>query len=281
MNSMILSQILIIEKDGLVAFDIFFIILFALAISSFLNVLIYRLPLNISLINPKRSRCTSCEEVIPWYHNIPILSYLLLRGKCSNCKSSISLQYPIIEILSTCITFILFQQLGLSYEFYFITLIVYILIVLSYIDIRYKAVPTILLIVLTSITILYLFLFKKENISIFFMFAGAIVIIELFVTYYIQNIKSKITQNDLLKEQKAIGEGDIPIIALLGGLLGLKFGIVAIFLSAILAIIPSVLNIVLKKETETPFIPFLSLGFIITYTNENNIQKILEGLNIL
>jgi leader peptidase (prepilin peptidase)/N-methyltransferase len=245
-------------------FEAFSIIIVSLIIGSFLNVLIYRLPLNISLLNPKRSSCPLCKCTIKWYENIPVLSYIFLKAKCSSCSAPISILYPIVEVLTVLITYILYLQLGLNQEFYFLALIVYFLIVLSFIDLKYKAVPTLLLILLTTITLSYLLTNKIENFSIYFIFAGGIITIELFVTYYIQNIKASILKDDSLKEQKAIGEGDIPIIAIIGGILGLKFGIIAIFLSAILAIIPAILNIILKKEIETPFIPFLSLGFLIT-----------------
>jgi len=262
-------------------FNLFIVILLSLTFGSFLNVLIYRLPINLSLINPKRSICPSCNNIIKWYDNIPIISFVFLKGKCSNCNNKISFLYPLVELITVGITVAVYLQLGLNQDFYYITSICYCLIILSFIDFKYKAVPSSLLVLITIITLAYLLTNKIENFSDFFAFAGAIFIIDLFVTYYIQNIKANILKNDSLKSQKAIGEGDIPIIACIGGILGLQFGIVAIFISAILAIIPSVLNIILKKEIETPFIPFLSLGFIITYTNTDTIQKILEGLNIV
>lgn len=277
---MISFLILIIEKDGLVVFNTVSIILIGLVIGSFLNVLIYRLPLNISLFNPKRSHCTKCKEIIPWYFNIPFFSYLYLKGKCHNCNEHISLSYPTVEIITSFLTYILFMQIGLSYELYFLLCITYILIILSFIDFEYKAVPTSLLLLLMLITIAYLSLYNINSLSIFFIFIGGIVTIDFFVTFYIQNIKAVILKQDILKEQRAIGEGDIPIIGMIGGILSFEFGVVAVFLSAVLAIIPSLINKVLKKEIETPFIPFLSLGFIITYTNKNNIQNILEGLNL-
>ena len=261
-------------------FNTLSIIIIGLVIGSFLNVLIYRLPLNISLFNPKRSHCTKCKIIIPWYYNIPLFSYLCLKGKCHNCSGHISLSYPIVEIFTSLITYILYIQLGLSYELYFLLCITYILITLSFIDFEYKAVPTSLLLILMLITISYLSWYNISTLSIFFIFIGGIVTIDFFVTFYIQNIKAVILKQDILKEQRAIGEGDIPIIGMIGGILGLEFGVVAVFLSAVLAIIPSLINKVLKKEIETPFIPFLSLGFIITYTNKNNIQNILEGLNL-
>ena len=69
-----------------------------LAVGSFLNVIIYRLPNNKSIVKP-RSKCTGCDTQISWYDNIPLLSYVLLFGKCRNCKTSISVRYPIIELL--------------------------------------------------------------------------------------------------------------------------------------------------------------------------------------
>jgi len=98
-----------------------------------------------------------------------------------------------------------------------------------------------------------------------FIFAGAFIILDFILTFYIQNIKAKLTKNDDLKEQKALGEGDIPIVFVIGMLLGLKAGFFAIFLGALCAIIPSIYNILFKKEIETPFIPYLSLGFFIEF----------------
>jgi len=266
-------------KDDLVGFDTI-VIIFALIIGSFLNVVIYRLPQNISLFDPKRSVCPNCSKIIAWYENIPVVSYLIIRGKCTACHTPISLKYPFVEIITALVTYLLFIKLGVTYEFYFICIICYFLIVLSFIDLKYKAVPYSLLVILTFFTLIYLYLYKFENISYFFIFAGAIFIIDFFVTYYIQHIKSYFLKNDSLKNQKALGEGDIPIIAIIGGVLGLQFGLFTIFLSASLAIIPSIINIVWKKEIETAFIPYLTLGFFITYINQSSIYRILEGIQL-
>jgi leader peptidase (prepilin peptidase)/N-methyltransferase len=124
----------------------------------------------------------------------------------------------------------------------------------------------------------YILNYKFENITTLLIFAGGIVILELFVTFYIQNIKSKILKDDSLKIQRAIGEGDIPIIAIIGGILGIQLGIVAIFLSSIFAIIPSLINTFIKKEIETPFIPFLSLGLFVIYINDTYFINLLQGI---
>lgn len=281
MSLMISSQIFIKEKDDLVEFNTIIIIFISLILGSFLNMLIYRLPLQINLLNPKRSICPSCKTIIKWYENIPLFSYIFLQAKCSNCKVKIPFSYFLVELLTPIITILLYNKLGLTTEFYIICFIFYLLILLSFIDLQYKAVPDYLLILLLTITLLYLGLYKIENYSYFFIFAGAIVIIEMFVTYYIQNIKSSLLKDESLRNQKALGDGDIPIFAIIGGVLGFNLGISAILLSAIFAIIPSIINIILKKDIETPFIPYLTLGFFITYIFKIDIVKNLAGIMVI
>jgi leader peptidase (prepilin peptidase)/N-methyltransferase len=104
---------------------------------------------------------------------------------------------------------------------------------------------------------------------------GAFVLLNFVLTFYIQNIKSKITKNDNLRTQTALGEGDIPIVAIIGGLLGIKLSIFAVFIASITALIPSIYNIIKKDDIETPFIPFLVLGLFITYIFENQIDTIV------
>ena len=242
-----------------------FSFIFGACIGSFLNVLILKLPLNESLLSSKRSKCPSCNHIIYWYHNIPLLSYIFLKAKCSYCKEKISFQYFLVEILSAIITLVLFLKLGLSYEFIFMSLLSYVLIVLSFIDLKYKAVPDYLLL------IAFLLSFFSTNLSIFdsfknaFLFAGALVLLNFVITFYIQNIKSRLLKDESLKTQEALGEGDIPIIAMIGVVLGVSSGVIAIFLAAFFAIIPSIYSNLVKKDIQTPFIPYLVLGFFTEY----------------
>ncbi|MEA3384466.1 MAG: prepilin peptidase [Campylobacterota bacterium] len=248
--------------------------LIGLIFGSFFNMLIYRLPLGVSLLNPKRSICPNCNYQLKWYENIPLFSYLFLKGKCSNCSKEISIFYPTVELLTALVTLLLFIKIGLNIEFLITTLLFYILIILSFIDLRYKAVPDYLLIIV-FICALFIPHFSFYNALVF---AGGFVLLELFVTFYIQNIKSRILKDDSLKTQRAMGEGDIPIAAVIGGLLGIKLGIVAIFLASIFAIIPSLINSFIKKDIETPFIPYLSLGLFAVFVFDENIKNILGGI---
>jgi leader peptidase (prepilin peptidase) / N-methyltransferase len=98
-----------------------------------------------------------------------------------------------------------------------------------------------------------------------FLFSGAFVLLNFVITFYIQNIKSKLLKDESLKTQEALGEGDIPIIAMLGIMLGVSGGLFAIFLAAIFAIIPAIYSNFVKKDIQTPFIPYLVLGFFTEY----------------
>ncbi len=249
------------EREDLEVFSF----IFGLCIGSFLNVLIIKLPKNESIFTKDRSKCPSCNHLIFWYHNIPLFSYLYLKAKCSYCGAKISFQYFLVELLSAIITLALFIKLGLNQEFIFMCLLSYVLIMLSFIDLKYKAVPDYLLL------IVFILSFSATNFSIIdsfrnaFLFSGAFVLLNFIITFYIQNIKSRILKDENLKTQEALGVGDIPIIALIGIILGVNSGLVAIFLAAFFAIIPAIYSNFVKKDIQTPFIPYLVLGFFTEY----------------
>jgi leader peptidase (prepilin peptidase)/N-methyltransferase len=152
---------------------------------------------------------------------------------------------------------------------FFIVLIFILLISLSFIDIKHKAVPDYLLVFLVIVG----FLTPSFSIQTALIFAGAFSLLELFVTTYIHNIKAKFV--DIPSDQKSLGEGDIPVIAVIGGILGIKLGVVAIFLSAIVAIFPALYSQFAKQEIETPFIPYLTIGFTLAYFFESYIVRII------
>lgn len=242
---------------------------------SFLNVLILKLPLNQTLFY-KRSRCPKCKHTIFWYHNIPLLSYIFLKAKCFYCKSKISFSYFLIELITALLTLFLYLKLGLTKEFIIMSLFSYILIVLSFIDLKYKVVPDYLLL------IVFIFAFFVSDFPIIeafrnaFLFAGALVLLNFIISFYIQNIKSRILKDESLKNQQALGEGDIPIIASIGIILGVNSGLIAIFLAAFFAIIPSIYTNLVKKDIQTAFIPYLVLGFLTEYFF--NLELYIKGL---
>ena len=241
------------------------VFLVGLVFGSFLNVLIYRLPLGISLLKPIGSACPHCNYKIKWYENIPVFSYLFLKGRCSSCSDSISKSYPIVELITAAVTLMLYSNFWIGWDMIITISLFYVLIVLSFIDLKYRAVPDYLLIIVVVLAILV------GDIINILLFTGGFVLLELAITFYIQNIKAKITQNKELENQRALGEGDMPIVGVIGGLLGVQLGITAIFLAAVLALLPAIYNLYSKKEIETAFIPFLSLGLLVTLFSRINL----------
>lgn len=242
-------------------YDYILIFIIGACIGSFLNVVIYRTPRELSIITP-RSSCITCKNIIPWYNNIPIFSYFLLKGKCSNCKTPYSIRYPIVEFITAVIFTIIFFKFGKNLLSIYYCIYFSLLIVLSFIDFEFKAVPSSILV----LTFLSSFLLSSDIISSLkdgAIVAGSIYLLNFLLTYYIQNIKSKILKDESLKNQVALGEGDIPIFATFGIILSLQGAFSAVFLAAIFAIIPSIINKLIKKDIQTPFIPYLSLGIFV------------------
>jgi leader peptidase (prepilin peptidase)/N-methyltransferase len=173
--------------------------------------------------------------------------------------------YFIVELISAILTTALYFKLGFSQDFFLMIILSYVLIVLSFIDFKYKAVPDYLLLLVLVLSFFATNFSIIESFKNAFLFSGAVVLLNFVVTFYIQNIKSRILKDETLKEQVALGEGDIPIIAMIAVILGATGGVFAIFLGAFFAIIPSIYSNILKKDIQTPFIPYLVLGFLTEY----------------
>jgi len=124
-----------------------FIFLFGLAIGSFLNVCIYRIPREaLSIHSPRRSFCSECSEPISPYDNIPVLSYLLLRGKCRRCRATISILYPLVELATAGIFLFLFYRFGLTLEFLLALVFISVLLPISVIDAQHYIIPNTLIV---------------------------------------------------------------------------------------------------------------------------------------
>ena len=173
--------------------------------------------------------------------------------------------YFIVELISAILTTALYSKLGFSQEFFLMIILSYVLIVLSFIDFKYKAVPDYLLLLVLVLSFFATNFSIIESFKNAFLFSGAFVLLNFIITFYIQNIKSRILKDDSLKVQEALGEGDIPIIAMIGIILGVTSGMFGIFLAAFFAIIPAIYSNFVKKDIQTPFIPYLVLGFFTEY----------------
>jgi leader peptidase (prepilin peptidase)/N-methyltransferase len=114
--------------------------LFGLIVGSFLNVLIYRMPLRRSVVTG-RSKCTRCSGTIAWYDNIPVLSYLILGGKCRRCGDKISFRYPVVELVTGCIAALVVWSYGVTLEALWIFVFLSVLLVITLIDWAHQIIP--------------------------------------------------------------------------------------------------------------------------------------------
>jgi leader peptidase (prepilin peptidase) / N-methyltransferase len=257
-------------------------------IGSFLNVVILRIPKDESVVFVS-SHCTSCDTPLRPWHNIPIFSWLLLRGKCSFCKTNISIQYPIIEIISGLIFLTLAAKYTLSLPILFIGLSFLMLLALSVIDFRYKMVPDSLNLLAMFFAILGAWDINGvfTNFQNALLFAGGFTLLRFALSYYLTSsvyragLKTKTSWNrhyDRTPFIEAMGEGDIMVAATMGALLGIKLTLVAIFLSAILAL--PVMLLLLNKSAEqqrVPFVPFLALATFMVYIYDSPILAYIEA----
>jgi len=257
-------------------------------ISSFLNVVILRVPKDESILFPA-SHCYSCQNKLKPWHNIPIISWILLRGKCYFCDAKISIQYPLIELASGLIFLMLAYKYGISYPIFLIALSFLMLFALSVIDFRYKMVPDSL-----NLLAMVFAIFGAWNIEGIFsnfenalLFAGGFTLLRFYLSYILtsaarSNAKKAITSwtknYHTYPFIEALGEGDIMVAATMGALLGVKLTLVAIFLSALLAL-PVMLVIRGRgKESETvPFVPFLALSTFIVFMLDSPILAYIEA----
>lgn len=231
------------------------IFLYGAIIGSFLNVCIYRIPIEESIAFPA-SHCPNCHTSLKWYDNIPIISYLSLKGKCRYCREKISLQYPIVEFLNASLYVIMYFKFGFSLEFIYYALISSVLIIITFIDIREMIIPDSLVVTLLILALIYKFAnyvlgqpLKIRESIIGLLFAGGLFLAIVLIT------------------KGGMGGGDVTLISALGFILGFKKIILNIFLSFILGAIISLFLLATKIKTRKdpiPFGPFIVLAFFIT-----------------
>jgi len=268
--------------------ELSFAFIVGIIFGSFLNVVILRIPKEESVVFGA-SHCTSCGTPLKPWHNIPLFSWLFLRGKCSYCKTSISMQYPLIELLSGALFITLADKFGISLPVFFIGLSFLMLLALSIIDFKYKMVPDSLnlLAILFAVIGAWSINGVVLNLQNALLFAGGFTLLRFALSYYLTSsiyragLPSKTSWNrhyDRTPFIEAMGEGDIMVAATMGALLGAKLAFVAIFLSALLAL-PVMLAILSrsKEEQRVPFVPFLALATFIVYIYDSPILAYIEA----
>ena len=222
---------------------------------SFLNVVIYRLPRNLSIIYP-RSFCPECSKMIPFYRNIPIISYILQMGKCNHCSGNISIRYPIVESISAVALLLSMKLIPYPASVLFYWMFVH-LLVLSIIDQEWMQIPISILISVALGVVGYHLIWTADltlPLSGLIVGSGFIVFV--------------VGLNWLIFHKQTMGYGDLIIVAILGGWLGTIQIFLTIFLASILALLVFLVYSIIKgfsRSKSLPFVPFLSIAAIVIY----------------
>lgn len=226
-----------------------------LCFGSFANVIIYRLPQGKSVVRP-RSSCPSCGNMIRWYENIPVFSWLLLRGKCSSCQRAISWRYPVVEFLTGTVFCALFLQMGWSWTLLELLIFAFGLIVVSFIDFDHMILPDSF--TLSGIVIGLIGAFINPERSFLSAFAGVLMGGGfLFAIAYIYFA---------IRKEEGMGGGDIKLLAWIGAVLGWNAIPFVILASSIIGgIVGVVASLKSDKglKTSIPFGPYLALAALL------------------
>ena len=271
--------------------EVWFFILGAV-LGSFANVCVRRIPAGVSVISP-RSRCASCETPIRARHNIPLLSWVFLGGRCAYCGERISIEYPLVELLCAVLALFLYREFGVSLELLFYLALCVALVAITLIDIRHLIIPDMITlpgiaagVALNAIRTdwgaaaeavfssgLADFLPATAEIAFFNSIGGALLGggAFLLIAAAYRNVRKK----------EGMGMGDVKLVSMLGAFFGMWGVLVVIFLSSILGTLIGLSVIILRKKDPGYAIaygPFLSLSAVL-YLLGNDFF-LLAGINI-
>ncbi|WP_297453836.1 A24 family peptidase [Persephonella sp.] len=244
--------------ENLFYFYLFAAFIFGLIVGSFLNVVIYRLPRGKSVASPAFSFCPSCGQKIKWYDNIPVLSYLVLKGRCRYCGSKISLRYPFVEILTGIASVAAFWKTGVSVDYIFIFLFLALMIAITFIDIDFKIIPDEINFIGFVSGIVYSF-FRTDFSWIDALIGAAVGAGFLFgIAYFYLKFRGI----------EGLGMGDVKMMAFVGTYIGWFGSLFTIFFGSLLGAVVGILGAYLSKSEdkgkfEIPFGPFLALAAVI------------------
>ncbi len=232
-----------------------FVFFLGAILGSFLNVCIHRLPKRESLLSPP-SHCPHCGEAIRFYDNIPILSYLLLRGKCRHCKAHIPSRYPIVEGLSGLISLALFMKYGLTLQFLLFLLLAAALITITFIDLDHQIIPDIISIpgIFCGLGASFFIPTISWLESLFGILIGGGFLFLVALGY------------KWLTGREGMGGGDIKLLAMVGAWLGWKAIPFILLSSSLIGVVIGGGSVLVDKRglrAKIPFGPFLSLGALI------------------
>lgn len=251
--------------------EVYFLCLFFVLgaiMGSFYHVVATRLSCDESIIKPG-SHCPRCNHFLKWYENIPVISYLIQKGRCNKCASKIPLSYLIVEIITGALFSVCYHSFGLTLEFLVGLIFISSLIIVIVSDIEYMIILDEVLIVSTLLIAVSYVVFLGLEEAAYHIYSG----MGAFLVMY----SIKILGDKAFKKE-SLGGGDIKLMFLFGMVLGLPMSICTIFLATFIAFPIALIILFSNKENVIPFGPFLSMAAIIIFISKVGIMDVLEFL---
>jgi len=248
------------------------IFIYGLIFGSFFNVVGYRLPNNLSLIKPSGSFCPNCHHELRWYELIPVLSFIIQKGRCRKCKEKIALFYPLIESLTGILFLLSYIVYGINTEFVISLLIASYLVIVIVSDGKYMIIPDEVTLFFSIAILVVQTLTYGPGHALVSLVSG----IALFaIVYTFMLITTK------LFKKESLGGGDIKLEFFAGAALGVSNGLFSIFIGSLIALPVSLIVMNKTNKNMIAFGPFLLLGVLIIYLLKLDILSILKDLTYL
>lgn len=251
--------------------DLIFVIILGALWGSFANVCIIRIPQGKGVV-VGRSFCVKCKKKIQWFDNIPIISYLLLKSKCRNCKTKISFQYFLVETFSLINFLVLYLIFGLSLTTLFLIILSVVFLIIFFIDLKHYIIPNSLTYSMMILGFIKSFVPNLD--PIFPNFLNSLIggllgygIIWSIIYFYRQ-----------FKKKEGMGLGDAKLFAVIGfwfGWISIPFVVFLSSIIALLSVLPDLLRSSKKLSSQIPFGPFIILGTIFYLVFQDNFVKLL------
>ena len=251
--------------------DFIFVAIIGALWGSFANVCILRLPEGKGVVSG-RSYCPNCKKLITWKDNIPIISFLLLKGKCRQCKKPISFQYTLVEFLSLISFLSIYYLYGISLTTLLLIILAIIFIIIFFIDLKHFIIPNSLTFPLMVLGFIKSFIPNLDG--IFPNYLDSLVgglfgygIIWSIIFFYKQ-----------VRKKEGMGLGDAKLFAVIGfwfGWISIPFVIFLSSIIALLSVIPDLIKNSKKMTTQIPFGPYIIIGTLVYLFFENNFRSII------
>lgn len=214
-------------------------------IGSFLNVCIHRIPLKKSIVIPG-SGCPRCGHIIRWYQNIPLLSYIWLRGRCANCTEPISIVYPFVELLTAVFYVLLYRYFRISIPFFIYAFFGSITIILIFIDYYHRLLPHVLTFpgIIVGLATSFVNPLLRPMDSLIGIFLGGLIPLVTLLLY------------KWIRKREGMGHGDIVMLAMVGAFLGWHQVFLVLFFSSLIGSLAGILIILILRKESNYMLPF-------------------------